>query len=100
VIDLVGPSHFQGNLDVAATDGHIVNLGFMSGTRLPAEIDMSAFIRERLRFEGSSLRSRNQEYQGKLRDKLKRRDFQVVYRDGAPLRERGRSAQIDGGECN
>jgi NADPH:quinone reductase-like Zn-dependent oxidoreductase len=80
VIDLVGPSYFQGNLDVAAKDGHIVNLGFMSGTKLPAEVDMSAFIGKRLRFEGSSLRSRNQGYQGRLRDKLK--EYLPKFEDG------------------
>jgi hypothetical protein len=65
-----------------------MNLGFISRTRLPAEINMLAFIKKRLRFEESSLKSQNQEYQGKLRNKLKRQDFQVVYRNGAPLRER------------
>jgi len=70
VIDFVGASYFQGNLDVAATDGRIVNLGFMGGTILPAGVDISAFIRKRLRFEGSGLRSRDPEYQGRLRDKL------------------------------
>ena len=70
VIDYVGQSYFQGNLDVAAKDGRIVNLGLMSGAKLPAGVDIGAFVRKRLRFEGSSLRSRDGEYQGKLRDKL------------------------------
>ncbi|KAG4433427.1 hypothetical protein IFR05_011092 [Cadophora sp. M221] len=70
VIDYIGQSYFQGNLDVAAKDGRIVNLGLMSGAKLPAGVDISAFVRKRLRFEGSSLRSRDGEYQGKLRDKL------------------------------
>jgi NADPH:quinone reductase-like Zn-dependent oxidoreductase len=30
VIDFVGQNYFQGNLDVAARDGHIVNLGAVS----------------------------------------------------------------------
>jgi NADPH2:quinone reductase len=42
----------------------------MSGTKLPAGVDIGAFIRKRLRFEGSSLRSRDENYQGKLRDTL------------------------------
>lgn len=70
VIDFVGQSYFQGNLDVAARDARIVNLGLMSGTKLPAGVDIGAFVSKRLRFEGSSLRSRDPEYQGKLRDKL------------------------------
>ena len=70
VIDFVGPSYFQGNLDVVARDGRIVNLGALSGTKLPAGIDISAFFRKRIRFEGSSLRSRDEEYQGRLRNTL------------------------------
>jgi NADPH:quinone reductase-like Zn-dependent oxidoreductase len=70
IIDFVGPSYFQGNLDAAARDGRIVNLGLLSGARLAAGADLSAFVIKRLRFEGSSLRSRDEKYQGELRDKL------------------------------
>lgn len=70
IIDFVGQSHFQGNLDAAARDGRIVNLGAMSGTRLPAGVDIGGFVRKRLRFEGSSLRSRDEDYQGRLRNTL------------------------------
>ena len=70
VIDFIGQNYFQGNLDVAARDGRIVHLGAMSGTKLPAGVDMGAFMRKRVRFEGSSLRSRDEDYQGKLRNTL------------------------------
>ena len=70
VIDFVGQNYFQGNLDVAARDGHIVTLGALSGTKLPAGVDIGGFVRKRIRFEGSSLRSRDEDYQGKLRDTL------------------------------
>ncbi len=69
-IDFIGQNYFQGNLDVAARDGHIVNLGAMSGTKLPAGVDIGAFVRKRITFEGSSLRSRDEDYQGKLRNTL------------------------------
>jgi NADPH:quinone reductase-like Zn-dependent oxidoreductase len=81
VIDFVGQSYFQGNLDVAARDGHIVNLGAMSGTKLPAGVDIGAFVRKRIRFEGSSLRSRDTEYQGRLRDKLE--EYLPRFEDGS-----------------
>ena len=42
----------------------------MSGTKLPARVDIDAFVMKRLRFEGSSLRSRDEDYQGKLRNTL------------------------------
>ena len=70
IIDFVGPSYFRGNLGAAARDGRIINLGALSGTVLREEVDLSAFFRKRLRFEGSSLRSRDEGYQGKLRDQL------------------------------
>ncbi|KAI4139583.1 MAG: hypothetical protein L6R39_006218 [Caloplaca ligustica] len=70
IVDFVGQNYFQGNLDAAARDGRIVHLGAMSGTKLPAGVDIGGFVRKRLRFEGSSLRSRDEEYQGKLRDTL------------------------------
>ena len=70
VIDFIGQNYFQGNLDVAARDGRIVNLGAMSGTKLPAGVDIGAFFRKRVRFEGSTLRSRDEDYQGKLRNTL------------------------------
>ncbi|PYH47707.1 NAD(P)H-quinone oxidoreductase [Aspergillus saccharolyticus JOP 1030-1] len=70
VIDFVGATHFQGNLNVAAKDAHIVQLGQMSGSVLPANIDISGILMKRLRIEGSTLRSRDEQYQKKLRDLL------------------------------
>ncbi len=70
VIDFIGQNYFQGNLNVAARDGRIVHLGAMSGTVLPAGVDIGAFVRKRIRFEGSNLRGRDEEYQGNLRNTL------------------------------
>lgn len=70
IIDFVGQNYFQANLNAAARDGRIVALGAMSGTKLPAGVDIGPFIMKRLRYEGSTLRSRNLEYQKLLRDKL------------------------------
>ena len=57
-------------MDVAARDARIVNLGALSGTKLAAGVDIGAFVRKRVRFEGSSLRSRDEGYQTLLRDRL------------------------------
>ena len=70
IVDFIGASYFQANLEAIAKDGVIVNLGFMGGTKVPEGTDISAFIRKRCTFVGSSLRSRDEEYQGKLRDQL------------------------------
>lgn len=80
IIDFIGQNYFQGNLDAAARDGHIVNLGAMSGTKLKEGTDIGAFVRKRLRYEGSSLRSRDPEYQGRLRDKLE--EYLPKFEDG------------------
>lgn len=56
-------------------------LGNMSGTKLPAGVDISGFITKRLRVEGSTLRSRDAEYQGKLRDKLE--EYLPKFEDGS-----------------
>jgi NADPH2:quinone reductase len=70
VVDFVGATHFQGNLNVAAQDARIVQLGQMSGSVLPAGVDISGLLRKRVRLEGSTLRSRDEGYQKKLRDLL------------------------------
>ena len=70
IIDFIGATYFQGNLDVAARDGRIVTLGALGGTKLKEGTDIGAFVRKRIRFEGSSLRSRDEGYQGRLRDTL------------------------------
>jgi putative PIG3 family NAD(P)H quinone oxidoreductase len=70
IVDFVGASYFDQNIEAAARDAHIVNLGFLGGTTLPAGIDIGRFLRKRIRYEGSSLRSRDEDYQGKLRDML------------------------------
>jgi NADPH:quinone reductase-like Zn-dependent oxidoreductase len=70
IVDFIGAQYFQQNLGAIAKDGVIVNLGFMGGTKLPEGTDIGAFIGKRVSFIGSSLRSRNEEYQGKLRDQL------------------------------
>lgn len=70
IVDFVGANYFQGNLDVAARDGRIVILGMMSGQKLQNGVDISGLLFKRLRVEGSTLRSRELEYQRKLRDSL------------------------------
>lgn len=71
IVDFVGGTYFNKNLDAAARDGRIVMLGTLGGATVPeAQIGMILF--KRLRIEGSTLRSRDEEYQGKLRDRLEK----------------------------
>jgi len=68
VVDFMGASYFAQNLEVLARDGRVVQLGAMGGTKLPEGVDMGPLLMKRARFEGSTLRSRDLEYQGRLRD--------------------------------
>lgn len=72
IVDFIGPQTFAADLRAAARDAHIVNLATLSGPKLPegADPDFGAFVRKRIRYEGSSLRSRDENYQGRLRNQL------------------------------
>ncbi|SPN97413.1 probable NADPH quinone oxidoreductase homolog PIG3 [Cephalotrichum gorgonifer] len=72
VVDFVGKDYLQKNIDVAARDGRVVLLGLLSGPVVEAGLNISGLLYKRLRIEGSTLRSRDVEYQGRLRDELER----------------------------
>lgn len=69
-VDFIGATYFQGNLNVAARDGRVVLLGLMGGGKLPDGVNIAPLLMKRIRVEGSTLRSRDEDYQGKLRDTL------------------------------
>ena len=70
IVDFVGGTYFQGNINCAARDARVVLLGNMGGTKLPEGVDIGALLFKRIRYEGSTLRSRDEDYQGKLRNTL------------------------------
>ncbi|KAI9739051.1 MAG: hypothetical protein M1834_007263 [Cirrosporium novae-zelandiae] len=82
IIDYIGAGYFAQNLAAAAVDGRIVNLAFLGGIKLPEGVDISPFLRKRLRYEGSSLRSRDEAYQRRLRDMLVEKAM-PKFRDGS-----------------
>jgi NADPH:quinone reductase-like Zn-dependent oxidoreductase len=69
VVDFVGGDYFQKNLDVVARDGRICMLGLMGGA-VAENVNIGKLLYKRARVEGSTLRSRDEEYQGRLRDRL------------------------------
>ncbi|KAL2758294.1 hypothetical protein ACRALDRAFT_1055239 [Sodiomyces alcalophilus JCM 7366] len=70
IIDFVGGGdYFRKNLEVAARDGKLVMLGLLGGGNVESA-DVSHILYKRLRIEGSTLRSRDIEYQARLRDRL------------------------------
>jgi putative PIG3 family NAD(P)H quinone oxidoreductase len=70
IVDFIGGPMLQANIDVLARDGHLVLLSVMGGSQTPGPIDMRMLLYKRIRIEGSTLRSRDENYQGKLRDML------------------------------
>lgn len=69
IIDFIGGDYAQKNFKVAAMDARIVQLASMGGSTV-SDLDIGLLVGKRLRWEGSTLRSRNLEYQGRLRDLL------------------------------
>ncbi|PVI00107.1 quinone oxidoreductase putative [Periconia macrospinosa] len=70
IIDFIGGGYFQDNLKAIARDGVIVALGFMGGPIVKGDVDISPILMKRVTYVGSTLRSRDEDYQGKLRDQL------------------------------
>lgn len=70
IIDFIGRDYAQKNLEVAAVDARIVQLASLSGHKLAEGVDIGLLESKRIRWEGSRLRSRDLEYQSKLRNLL------------------------------
>lgn len=69
IVDYIAGDYVQKNLDCAAREARIVQLAFMGGSKLGG-LDMAQLLYKRIRWEGSTLRARDEEYQGRLRDRL------------------------------
>ncbi|KAH9935132.1 quinone oxidoreductase [Epithele typhae] len=65
VIDFVGASHWQKNIDSLAFDGRMTILALLGGSLVP-EFDLRMILYKRLRIQGSTLRARSEDYQGDL----------------------------------
>lgn len=69
IVDFVAGPYAQKNLDCAARGARVVQLAAMGGAAV-RELDVAQLLYKRVRWEGSTLRSRDEEYQGRLRDRL------------------------------
>ncbi|PPQ88406.1 hypothetical protein CVT25_011285 [Psilocybe cyanescens] len=65
VIDFVGQTHFNKNIDAMATDGRMTMLSLLSGAVVES-VNLVPILYKRLHIEGSTLRSRSLEYQSDL----------------------------------
>ncbi|KUI58468.1 Quinone oxidoreductase PIG3 [Cytospora mali] len=69
IVDFIAGDYVQKNFECAARDGHIVQLALMGGAQLK-DVNVAQLLYKRIRWEGSTLRSRDEVYQGELRDRL------------------------------
>lgn len=70
VLDIVGGPNVQRNFKVARHDGHIVQLAFARGSKM--EVDLMPVMLKRLRYTGSTLRSRSEEFKAQVAGELER----------------------------
>lgn len=68
ILDFIGANYWDSNMLVSARDCRIVYLATLSGSK--KEVDITQILYKRLRIQGTTLRSRDAEYQGKLRAKF------------------------------
>lgn len=71
VLDMVGGDYFARNMASLATDGRLVEIGFMGGTA-SATLDLGDVMRRRLTITGSTLRPRSVEEKGAIAADLRR----------------------------
>ncbi|KAH0832137.1 putative quinone oxidoreductase [Lanmaoa asiatica] len=65
VIDFVGRTHWEKNIDSLAIDGRMTLLAFLSGSEV-SSVNLRPILYKRLRIQGSTLRSRSLKYQTEL----------------------------------
>lgn len=64
VLDHIGAKYLEGNLQCLASDGRLVVIGLMGGTR--AELNLAPLLTRRLSIIGSTLRTRSSEDKAKI----------------------------------
>ncbi|KAF8817144.1 quinone oxidoreductase putative [Phlegmacium glaucopus] len=82
VIDFVGQSHFNKNIDSLAVDGRMTILSALSGAIVDS-VNLGPILYKRLHIEGSTLRSRSLEYQANLIERFNLTVFsKITGKDG------------------
>ncbi|TXT07193.1 hypothetical protein VHUM_03363 [Vanrija humicola] len=81
IVDFVGKDYFTRNLKLLRRDGYLIYLAFLSGPVLDAPTNIGPLLAKRLTVRGSTLRSRDLEYQSNLLHRFKDEALQKV-KDG------------------
>ncbi|KAF7299469.1 PKS-ER domain-containing protein [Mycena indigotica] len=83
LVDFVGQSHFEKNLNSLAMDGRMTLLAFLSGPVVPS-VNLATILRKRLRIQGSTLRSRTPTYQSELIARFEREILEHITGQDGP----------------
>ncbi len=76
ILDTIGGSYFEHNLELLATEGRLVQIAFRQGSRVSA--DLSVFLTKRLSFMGSTLRSQRPGDKGRIARAVERSVFPLL----------------------
>ena len=79
ILDMVGGSYVARNLEALATDGRLVQIGFMSGEST-AHVDFRRILTRRLTITGSTLRPRTVEEKGQIAAALRTEVWPLLVR--------------------
>ncbi|KZT69609.1 quinone oxidoreductase putative [Daedalea quercina L-15889] len=71
IIDSVGQSHWQKNIDALAIDGRMTMLGLLSGGEVE-KFNLGPLLYKRLRIQGTTLRARSPAYQANLIERFRK----------------------------
>ncbi len=83
ILDMVGGDYIEKNINIAATEGRIVNIAFQKGAKV--ELNMMKVMMKRLTLTGSTLRARSDDDKAKIAEELHAQIW--------PLLEKGEIAQ-------
>jgi len=86
ILDLVGGSYIQRNIDAAAAWGRIVNIAYQDGFR--AEVNFAPVLTKRLTLAATTLRGRNPDQKRAIRDALLRQVWPRLGSSIKPVTER------------
>ncbi len=70
ILDMIGASYFQRNLDSLADDGRLVTIAVLGGDKVDG-LKLSQLMRRRLTLTGSTLRPRSAAFKGEVADALR-----------------------------
>ena len=101
IVDFVGASYWESHMKCIATDGRLVQLGFLGGSITDNPLDMGILLRKRISIIPSTLRSRSLKYKHQLTKEVSEKvmplfssgQIKVVIDSLIPLAEADRAHQ-------